>query len=122
MDSNLGKLNNISNTIEIPNILNTNEKANHYNILHHPDITNFTLVEKEYIRHDAFFEKNTEYPLEDIHVMKPKINMLGNTITDITNKKYYTELIQKLFRISEIECISKLNKFNGDVYKTIVFG
>ena len=50
--------------------------------------------------------------------MKPKINMLG----DITNKKYYTELIQKLFRISEIECISKLNKFNGDIYKTIIFG
>ena len=53
--------------------------------------------------------------------MKPKIKMSGNTNTNITNKKYYIDLIQKLFRISQIECISKLNKFNGNIYKTIVY-
>ena len=114
MDSNLVD-NDFSNEAELSGI-------NYFNILHHPDITNFKVVEKEYKRHNTFFEKNIEYPLEELHVMKPKINMSGNTTTDITNKKYYIDLIQKLFRISEIECISKLNKFNGDIYKTIVFG
>lgn len=117
MDSNLTD-NDFSNDAKLSDI---NKVTNYYNILHHPDITNFKVVEKEYKRHDAFFEKNNEYPLELLHIMKPKVKMLGDT-TDITNKKYYIDLIQKLFRISEMECISKLNKFNGDIYKTIIFG
>jgi hypothetical protein len=122
MDSNLENLDFFSNEAKLPAILNTSEKATHYNILHHPDITNFKVVEKKYKRHEAFFEKKNEYPLVLIHVMKPNVNVMRDTITDITNKKYYIDLIQKLFRISENECVSKLNKFNGDVYKTIIFG
>ena len=39
-----------------------------------------------------------------------------------TRIQYYIEMIQELFKINEEERISKLKYFDGDVYKTIIFG
>lgn len=40
------------------------------NLLHNPGITKFKKVFK---RHTNFFEKSNKYPIEQIHLMKPKI-------------------------------------------------
>ena len=53
--------------------------------------------------------------------MKPKIKIILDEILD-TKTKYYISMIQKLYNISESESIKKLTKFDGDVYKTILFG
>ena len=79
----------------------------------HPDITKFRKV---YNRHTSLIEKYNEYPLEEIHLRKPKIKNDGKST------KYYISIIQKLFGISDNESVKKLMKFDGDVYKTIIFG
>ena len=89
--------------------------------LHHPDLTVFKKVKKEYKTHNNFFEKTLEYPIELIHLMKPKIELNKNNILN-AKTKYYILMIQKLFNISESESIQKLKKFNCDVYITILFG
>jgi len=95
------------------------EEKNAYitsNLLYHPDITTFKKVFK---RHTIFFKKFYKYPIGKIHLMKPKINK--NKIFD-EETKYYISIIQKLFDISETLSVRKLKKFDGDVYKTILFG
>ena len=91
------------------------------NIVYHPNITKFKKVKKENKRHTNFLEKTYEYPIDMIHLMKPKINIIQNKISD-TKVKYYISMIQNLYKISESESIKKLKNFDGDVYKTILFG
>ena len=93
---------------------------NYNNIFYHPDITKFKIVQK-YKRHTNFLEENYEYPLETIHIMKPKIHINKNKIFD-TKTKYYISMIEKLYQIDENESIQKLKFFDGDVYKTILLG
>ena len=82
----------------------------------HPDITKF---KKVYKRHNNYFKKSEKYPLELIHIKKPKIRIDGKFGS---YTKYYISIIQKLFGISDTQSVKKLMKFDGDVYKTIVFG
>ena len=86
------------------------------NLFTRPEITKF---KKVYKRHDIFFEEYEKYPLEEIHLKKPIIKF-DRKFGSYT--KYYISIIQKLFDISDTQSIKKLMKFNGDVYKTIVFG
>ena len=79
----------------------------------HPDITKF---KKVYNRHTSLIEKYDKCTLEEIHLKKPKIRNDGKFT------KYYISIIQKLFGISDTESVKKLMKFDGDVYKTIIFG
>ena len=88
------------------------------NLLYHPYITKF---KKVYKRHTNFFEKSNKYPIEQIHLFKPKININKDKIFD-GETKYYISIIQKLFDISDTQSVKKLLKFDGDVYKTILFG
>jgi len=96
------------------------DDLNYNNLVHHPDITKFKIVQK-YKRHTNFLEENYEYPLETIHIMKPKIHINKNKIFD-TKTKYYISMIEKLYQIDENESIQKLKFFDGDVYKTILLG
>ena len=89
--------------------------------LHHPDLTVFKKTEKEYKRHNNYFEKICKYPLDVIHITKPKIELKENSLLNSTTK-YYISMIQKLFDINETKSFNKLKKFNGDVYITILFG
>ena len=90
-----------------------------YKNIHHPDITTFKKVKRE--KHKAiFFDKKFKYQIEELHLIKPKINIENKIHNEKT--KYYICIIQKLFKIDENESIQKLKKFNGDVYKTILFG
>lgn len=93
---------------------------NYNNILYHPDITKFNIVQK-YKRHTNFSQINYEYPLESIHIIKPKIHINKNKIFN-KKTKYYISMIQKLYQIGETESIQKLKLFDGDVYKTILLG
>ena len=83
-------------------------------IFSHPNITTFKKVEN-IKKKKIYFEKNKMYPIELLHLMKPKIKIEKKN-------KYYIDMIKKLYNIDEIESINKIKKFNGDIYYTIVFG
>ena len=96
------------------------DDLNYNNLWSHPDITMFKQVQK-YKRYTNFSVKNYEYPLEKIHIFKPKIHIYKNEIFN-TKTKYYISMIKNLYKIGETESIQKLKSFDGDVYKTILFG
>ena len=98
-----------------------NLKNHNFMNLHHPDLTVFKETKKEYIRHTKYFEKICKFPVELIHIKKPKVNIYQDKLLD-SKTKYYISIIQKLFEINETESFNKLKKFNGDVYITILFG
>ena len=79
------------------------------------------IFKKVYKRHTNFAVENYEYPLEKIHIMKPKIFINKKQLFD-TKTKYYILMIQKLYKISETESIKKLKMFDGNVYETILYG
>ena len=78
--------------------------------LHHPDITMFKKI-NNFRSHSNYFKKTKEYPLELIHIMKPK-----------SKNKYYINMIKKLYNIDEVESIKKIKKFNGNIYDVIIYG
>lgn len=72
-------------------------------------------------RHCDFvnYKKKIECPIDLLHIIRPKVN-----VNNVENQyfKYYVELVKKLLDINKTESITKLIKFNGDVYSTIIFG
>lgn len=112
---------------EIENI-NNNYK---YGILNHPDMTNFKVIQRNHTNFINHFEKTKvnrpiEFPLHLIHCAKPKINIekLDNNIPNNDNNSinYYIKMISSLFDIETDESIKKIKRFNGDIYKTIIYG
>ena len=111
---------------EIENIYNNYK----YGILNHPDMTNFKVVQRNHTNFINHFEKTKvnrpiEFPLHLIHYAKPKINIdnLDNNIHNNNDSiNYYIKMIGSLFNIDNTESIKKLKRFNGDIYKTIIFG
>lgn len=65
-------------------------------------------------KRQIFFDKY--YPLSEIHKYKPVIHNYENE----TSKRYIQYVIN-LYEITEEQAIILLNKFNGNVYSTILF-
>jgi len=63
---------------------------------------------------EIFFDK--VYSLSEIHKYKPVIHNYENETS-----KIYIQYIVNLFQITEEQAIILLNRFNGNVYLTIVF-
>ena len=61
-----------------------------------------------------FFDK--VYSLSEIHKYKPMIHNYENETS-----KIYIQYIVDLFQITEEQAIILLNRFNGNVYFTIIF-
>ena len=86
-----------------------------------PDITLFKNKQNEYNKNTKKDEEIFQYPLEEIHLIKPKININDEKTYD-SKTKYYISMIQKLYKINESESFQKLKKFEGNIYKTILLG
>ena len=104
-----------------------------FNILHSPEFTHF---KKVYKRHTNFYDSpgldmydlvnnsallSLKYPLDEIHIKRPKVYLTDDNINHSLNK-YFIKMIQEILDITEEESIKKIKKFNGNIYKTIILG
>ena len=86
-----------------------------YNILSHPDITHFHVVNK-FKRHTNFANDSIVYKIEELHRFKPIVRNYESE-----NNETYINYIIQLYNLPKEIAIKYLKQFDGNVYNAILF-